>query len=76
MRCHIRIKGYLDPSWQEWIEGLEIVHEEEGTSKFSGSLRDQAALHGVLAKMRGLGLSVLAIETSEVSPVEESDAPC
>ncbi len=79
MRCRIRIKGHLDPSWQEWFEGLEIVHEVEGTSKLTGSLRDQAALHGVLAKMRGLGLAVLALETSEVinevTSAEEPDSP-
>ncbi len=72
MRCCIRIKGLLNPSWQEWFEGLEIVHEAEGTSRLSGSLRDQAALHGVLAKMRGLGLAVLALETSEAPPDEAS----
>ena len=75
MHCRIRIKGHLDPSWQEWFEGLEIVHEVEGTSKLSGALRDQAALHGVLAKMRGLGLAVLALETSEVSSAEDPDSP-
>ncbi len=75
MRCRIRIQGHLDPSWQEWFEGLEIVHEVEGTSKLFGALRDQAALHGVLAKMRGLGLAVLALETNEVTSAEEPDSP-
>lgn len=63
MRCHIRIKGHLDSSWQDWFEGLEIVQEEEGTTLFSGPLADQASLHGVLAKMRGLGLDLLSFET-------------
>ena len=75
MRCCIRIKGHLNPSWQEWFEGLEIAHEAGGTSKLTGSLRDQAALHGVLAKMRGLGLAVLALQTSDVFPPEEPDGP-
>lgn len=65
MRCHIRIKGHLDPTFQDWFEGLTIVHEDEGTSRLSGSLRDQAALHGILAKIRGMGLTLLALETSE-----------
>jgi hypothetical protein len=39
MRCHIRIKGYLDPIFQDWFEGLAIVHEDEGTSRLSGSRR-------------------------------------
>ena len=79
MHCSIRIKGHLDPSWQEWFEGLAMVHEAEGTSTLSGSLKDQAALHGFLAKMRGLGLAVLALETrdvtSEGSSAEEPDSP-
>jgi hypothetical protein len=75
MQCHIRIQGHLDPSWQDWFEGLAIAQEDDGTSRLSGSLRDQAALHGILAKLRGLGLTLLALETSEVGPPEESRDP-
>lgn len=75
MRCCIRIKGHLDPSWQEWFEGLEIVHEPAGTSTLTGSLEDQAALHGVLTKLRGLGLAVLALQTSDISSAEKPDSP-
>ncbi|HLZ61673.1 MAG TPA: hypothetical protein VKR06_32410 [Ktedonosporobacter sp.] len=75
MRCHIRIKGHLDPFWQDWFEGLAIIHEDEGTSRLSGSLRDQAALHGILAKIRGLGLTLLALETSETVAPSESEKP-
>ncbi len=71
MRCHIRIKGHLDSSWQAWFEGLEIVQEPEGITLFSGSLQDQAALHGILVKIRGLGLDLLSLETSEALPQEE-----
>jgi hypothetical protein len=38
MNVAIRIKGHLDPSWQDWLEGLQIVHEAEGTSRLSGTL--------------------------------------
>jgi len=48
MHVMIRIQGHLDPSWQEWLENLQIVHEEEDTSRLSGTLPDQAALYGVL----------------------------
>ncbi len=65
MRCSIRIKGHLDRSWQNWFEGLEIVQEEEGTTLFSGLLEDQAALHGVLTKIHGLGLTLLSLSTHE-----------
>lgn len=62
----------MDPSWRDWFEGLEITPEAEGTSTLAGPLKDQAALHGVLAKMRGLGLAVVALEVSEAPPPEES----
>ncbi len=61
----IRIQGYLDQSWQEWFEGLQIVHEEQGTTLLSGSLSDQAALYGVLLKIRNLGLTLLSFESDE-----------
>ena len=75
MQCYIRIQGQLDPSWQDWFEGLAIEHEEGGTSQLSGSLRDQAALHGILVKLRGLGLTLLTLSTSEAAPAEESRDP-
>lgn len=72
MKCHIRIKGHLDPCWQDWFEGLTIVQEDEGTTSLAGSLRDQAALYGILAKIRGLGLSLLQLSTSEAVASSES----
>jgi len=65
MKCYIRIKERLDPSWQDWMEGLQIVQEEGGTSLLSGRLPDQAALFGVLLKLRALGLTLLSLETSK-----------
>ena len=65
MKYRIRIEGHLDPSWQDWFEGLEMVQEQQGITLFSGPLEDQAALHGVLVKLRGLGLTLLSLETSE-----------
>jgi len=43
MHVSIRIKEHLDPGWQEWLEGLQIVHEADGTSRLSGTLSDQSA---------------------------------
>jgi steroid delta-isomerase-like uncharacterized protein len=65
MRCRIRIKGHLDPSWQEWLEGLELVHDESGTTVLRGTLRDQAALYGVLLKIHRLNVPLLSLETIE-----------
>ncbi len=65
MHVSIRIKGHLDPGWQEWLEGLQIVHELDGTSRLSGTLKDQPALHGVLTKIDHLSLTLLSLESSE-----------
>jgi len=70
MHISIRIKGYLDPCWQEWLERLEIVHEEGGTSRLSGTLADQAALYGVLTKIHRLSLTLLSLERSETGSKE------
>jgi hypothetical protein len=63
----IRIKGHLDQDWQEWLEGLHITHEPDGTSRLSGTLLDQAALHGVLTKLNHLSLTLLSLESRETS---------
>lgn len=65
MQVSIRIKGHLDPSWQEWLEGLQIVHELDGTSRLSGILLDQPALTGVLMKISHMSLALLSLETND-----------
>ena len=71
MHVSIRIKGHLDQSWQEWLEGLHIVHEPDGTSQLSGTLPDQAALYGVLQKIDRLRITLLSLERSD-DPAEKS----
>ncbi len=68
MRYVIRVKGHLDPFWQEWFENLSITHQSDGTSLLTGQLRDQAALYGILCKMRDLGLTLLELRTSASEP--------
>jgi hypothetical protein len=60
----IRVRGHLGPQWHEWFEGLTITniqHGQEAQAILSGPLADQAALHGVLAKVRDLGLPLIAV---------------
>jgi len=57
----IRIKGFLDPHW-EWLEGLTVTHLESGETLLSGPIVDQAALHGLLARIRDLNLTLLSVE--------------
>jgi hypothetical protein len=72
MRYIIRVKGHLDTYWQTWLENLLITHERDGTTLLSGPIKDQAALYGILIKMRDLGLTLLSLEESApIKPPEE-----
>jgi hypothetical protein len=57
----IRIKGHLDDRWADWFEGLSITRADNGETLLRGPLNDQAALHGVLRKVRDLGLPLLSV---------------
>lgn len=57
----IRVKGHLDPRWADWVTGLTLTHRADGTTLLSGPVADQAALHGLLAVIRDLGLPLLAV---------------
>ena len=61
MRYILRVKGHLDPFWQDWFENLTITHESDGTTLLSGPISDQAALYGILFKMLNLGLPLLEL---------------
>jgi hypothetical protein len=50
MRYVIRVKGHLDPFWQEWFLPLSITHQSDGTTLLSGPIRDQAALYSILPR--------------------------
>jgi hypothetical protein len=56
----IRIKGHLDPQWTEWFEGLTLKVEDSGDTLLTGPVVDQAALHGLLKKIRDLGLPLVS----------------
>lgn len=62
---HIRVKGHLRPEWSEWFDNMTIVLEENGDTTLSGPVVDQAALHGLLVKVRDLGLTLVAVERVE-----------
>ena len=58
----IRVKGLLDPSWSEWMDGLAIEPQAHGETLLAGPIRDQAALHGLLNKIRDLGLLLVSVK--------------
>jgi hypothetical protein len=57
----IRLKGHLDDRWAEWFEGLTITLEEDGNTLLTGQVVDQAALHGLLKKVRDLGMPLVSV---------------
>jgi hypothetical protein len=58
----IRVQGLLDPEWSDWLDGMTIIPRVHGETLLVGPIRDQAALHGLLHKIRDLGLRLLSLE--------------
>jgi len=57
----IRVAGHLDQRWATWFDGLTLTHRDDGTTVLDGPVVDQAALHGLLQKIRDLGLPLLSV---------------
>ena len=57
----IRVRGHLENRWSDWLGGLAIHLQEDGTSVLAGPVVDQAALHGVIVRIRDLGLPLLSV---------------
>ncbi len=73
MIYEIRIKGHLDRRWADWFEGLTITLEEDGNTLLTGPVIDQAALHGLLKKVRDLGMPLVSVCPIEPGPADQSD---
>ena len=69
----IRIKGHLGSQWTNWFEGLTVTLEEEGSTLLSGPVVDQSALHGILKKIRDLGMPLLSVNSVETGTQDTSD---
>ena len=67
-----RLKGHLGQQWMNWFEGLTITLEEDGNTLLSGPVIDQSALHGILKKIRDLGIPLLSVNVIGPSPKDES----
>ena len=68
MVYQIRIRGHLGRQWTDWFEGLTITLEEDGDTLLTGPVVDDAALHGLLKKVRDLGMLLLSVNPIEPGP--------
>ena len=68
--CAITVQGHLAPRWSTWFDELELTRNDDGTTVISGPIVDQAALHGLLQKLRDLGIPLISLTTgsSDIDP--------
>ncbi|MEM0979399.1 MAG: hypothetical protein AAGH78_03905 [Cyanobacteria bacterium P01_H01_bin.58] len=69
----ICIKGHLDHRWSDWFEGFAIAPQDNGETLLSGPVIDQAALYGVLIKVRDLGLPLISVMPTQPAQTQHSD---
>jgi hypothetical protein len=66
LRAEIRVKGQIDTQWSDWFAGFTITHTEQGETVLTGTVADESALYGLIAKLRDLGLSLVSVVSGEV----------
>ncbi len=71
----LRVDGHLDQHWSSWFGGLTLTHEDDGTTCLTGAIADQAHLHGVLTKIRDLGVTLISVEVVDVTITERAAPP-
>ena len=67
-RVEIRIEGHLDPQWLDWLDGFSLSYTGQTETVLSGQVVDQAALYGLIAKLRDLGVKLLSVNYGDQSP--------
>ena len=66
----LRVDGHLDEHWSTWFDGLVLTHGDDGTTALRGVVTDQAELHGLLAKVRDLGVTLVSVRAVDAPPAE------
>jgi hypothetical protein len=62
----IHIQGHLDPQWSDWFENMTLTHNPDGTTTLAGPVVDQAALYGLLDKLRDLAVPLISVQLGEL----------
>jgi hypothetical protein len=70
VQYEIRVAGHLGTRWAAWFDGLSVTTAEDGTTVLRGSVVDQAALHGLLQKLRDIGIPLISFTPIEASTTE------
>jgi hypothetical protein len=71
----LRVNGHLDQHWSSWFGDLTLTHEDDGTTCLTGAITDQAQLHGLLTKIRDLGVTLISVEAVDVTTIERATPP-
>ena len=71
----IRVAGHLDEHWSPWFGDLTLSHDSDGATSITGVVADQAQLHGVLAKVRDLGVTLLSVQAGDLAATVAQPAP-
>jgi hypothetical protein len=71
----LRVNGHLDQHWSSWFGDLTLTHEDDGTTCLTGAITDQAQLHGLLTKIRDLGVTLISVEAVDVTTTERATPP-
>ncbi len=74
-RVEIRVKSHLDANWTEWLEGFTLTHTDQDETVLTGVIKDQAALYGLMAKLRDLGVKLITVNfrPNEAGVLEEDN---
>lgn len=76
MQYEIRVEGHLGTRWAAWFDGLDVTTEDDGTTVLRGSIVDQAALHGLLQKLRDVGIPLISLTPVDApAPATPAEAP-
>ena len=66
LNVEIKAKGYLDQDWMMWLEGFTFTYSDQDETVLTGTVKDQAALYGLIAKLRDLGVILLAVNIIQI----------